>query len=77
MAKTIILGKRPYRVLKRRKMSIDIHPFDTEYPHSVLLRRSIADPSRTDWNDQWGHSVGGSTTTWYRQLSDDVFEKMR
>ena len=50
--KTIILGKTPYRVMKRRKQSISLQPIGTEYPHSLLLRRSVADPSRTAWRDQ-------------------------
>lgn len=77
MAKTIILGKTPYRVLKRRKMSISLQPIGTEYPHSLLLRRSVADPRRSEWRDQWGHVPRGSDrVTWYRQLSDDIFEKI-
>ncbi len=44
MAKTVILGKTPYRVLRRDRMAISLKPIDTEYPHSLLLRRSVADP---------------------------------
>lgn len=73
--KTIVLGKTPFRVMKRRKTSISLQPIDSEYPHSSLLRRFVADPSRAAWKEQWGHVVAGRTA-WYRQLSDDVFEKI-
>jgi len=76
VAKTVILGKTPYRVLKRRRWSISLQPIDTEYPHSFLMRRSVADPKRTEWTDQWGHVLGGKTVGWFRQLDTDVFEKM-
>lgn len=76
MAKTIILGKIPYRVLKRHRHSITAQPIDTEYPHITLLRRSVADPRRSEWQDQWGVSRGNGGVTWYRQLSDYIFEKL-
>jgi len=75
VAKTIILGKIPYRVIKRYRYSITVHPIDTEYPHITLLRRSVADPRRSEWSDQWGVSRDRGVT-WYRQLSDDIFEKL-
>ena len=76
MAKTIILGKIPYRVIKRRPYSITAQPIDTEYPHITILRRSVADPQRSEWKDQWGVSRDNGRVTWYRQLSDDIFEKL-
>lgn len=69
--KTVILGKTPYRVLKRRPHYMDLQPIDTEYPHSLLLR----DPTRA--TARWGHAFKGNrSVTWYQQVSDDLFEKI-
>lgn len=77
MAKTIILGKTPYRVMKRSALSFSLQPIGSEYPHSLLLRdppyRTKEPPAR----ERWGHAHRGSNeVTWYRRISDDVFEKL-
>ena len=75
--KLIVVGKTPFRVVRRTKMAITIKPVDSEYPHILMLRRSISDPKRAEWQDQWGISKDDRrTVTWYRQISDDVFEKV-
>lgn len=77
MAKTIILGKTPYRVLRRDSLSISLHPVDSEYPHSLLLRDPPYKTAEEPANPRWGHnSRGRRDVTWYRQISDDVFEKV-
>jgi hypothetical protein len=76
VAKTVVLGKTPYRVRHRYTKSISLQPIDSEYPHTILLRRDVSDPRRKEWKDQWGHLRGGTTVAWYRQLDDDIFEKV-
>jgi len=77
MAKTIILGKTPYRVLKRSGLSISLQPVGTEYPHTLLLRDPPYKTKEPPARPRWGHSHRDrNEITWYRQLSDDVFEKI-
>lgn len=76
MARTVIVGRRTYRVLRRGPQSLTLQPLDTEYPHSVLLRDP--DPgTRSKFGERWGMSQGHgqrSKVAWYRKISDDVFE---
>ena len=75
--KTVILGKTPYRVLRRDSLHLTLQPIDSEYPHTLLLRDP---PYRADVaadRVRWGiSSRDGRSVTWYRQISDDVFEKI-
>lgn len=73
--KTILLGGTPFRVVRRTRTAITLIPSDTSNPRILLLSRSVADPSRADWRDQWGRTVD-DRVTWYRQISPDTFEKI-
>jgi hypothetical protein len=76
MAKTLLLGKRAYRVLTRRRNSITLQPLDTEYPH-VLLMRDPDPGTRARYGERWGVSDWDARrVTWYRKLDDGVFEKI-
>ncbi len=72
MARTVLVGKRWWRVLKRWNHSFTLQPLDSEYPHVTILR----DPSRPAGSsgERWGVSDGGRGVTWYRKVAADVFE---
>ena len=75
MAKTVLLGKKAYRVLKRYRTSLSLQPLDTEYPHTMLIQDPLL---RTRWGHVSSLTVGYNQEqpTWYRRLSDDLFEKI-
>lgn len=72
MAKILLLGKTPLRILKRRNNSIVLQPLDTEYPHRTLFRL----PGETKWLYSPHGSDRGSLVEWYRQVNVDHFEKI-
>lgn len=76
--KTIILGKTPYRVLKRDKLHLVLQPINSEYPHLLLLRDPPYVTKEAPARERWGHTPSdGRSVTWYRKVSDDVFERIK
>jgi len=78
MAKTILLGKTPYRVLRQYRVSFSLQPLSSEYPHSILLRDPPYATKVAPVKERWGHVTGGRDreAKWYRRISDAVFEEL-
>ena len=72
MAKIVILGTTPYRVLRRDRNSVRLRPVDAEYPHTTIFRL----PGETKWVHSPHGSDRGQPANWYRQIDADTFEKI-